>query len=215
MSKRESIIVLILTVLVAAFFTIMLNSCSGIKHYKYVAKDNNITKKKKDILAPVAARLFPVIPTKVEESTSKDTVYRADTTGYSLLRRMIKQLQWQLQQKPECPQIDADSLESEIRKNIKPDTIRYYTTKYSKETVLDSAVMQIAQSNYERLLSKYDSLFSKSEKYKEERDTLTKGTKSNKQLFIWLLKKNWLLLSIIVGLFVAYKLLKARFTLPF
>ena len=112
----------------------------------------------------------------------------------------------------------------EFKKSIKPDTIKI-TTKV-KETLFDSAKFKILQNETDKHLQnaqlKYDELgiaYQKSEanfyKANARVKQLEAGTKNNIQLGKWFLKNNWYWLLIIAGLFLGYKWLDSKFTLPF
>lgn len=206
--------------LMLAVMLIAIFSCSSLRHYNKVAKDATRTESKRNILAPICALEFPV---KNKVDSIVVTEYKADTANELKLKQIIKQLAKQLEQRPECPQIDADSLYYEFKKSIKPDTIKI-TTKV-KETLFDSAKFKILQNETDKYLQdaqlKYDELgiaYQKSEanfyKANARVKQLEAGTKNNIQLGKWFLKHNWWWLLIMVGLFIGYKYLKANFTLP-
>ena len=221
MSKKYSILCYIASAILLLLFVIALASCSSLRHYKKVAKDAPRNEAKRNILAPVCAIEFPV---KNKVDSIVVTEYKADTANELKLKLIIKQLAKQLEQRPECPQIDADSLYYEFKKSIKPDTIKI-TTKV-KETLFDSAKFKILQNETDKHLQnaqlKYDELgiaYQKSEanfyKANARVKQLEAGTKNNIQLGKWFLKNNWYWLLIIAGLFLGYKWLDSKFTLPF
>jgi len=189
-------------------------SCSSLRHYNKVAKDAPRNEAKRNLLAPICALEFPV---KNKVDSIVVTEYKADTANELKLKLIIKQLAKQLEQRPECPQIDADSLYYELKKSIKPDTIKI-TTKV-KETLFDSAAFKVLQLQTDKYMQVAQSRFETSEnelaQVKKERDQLKAGTKNNIQLIKWFLKNNWYWLLIIAGLFFGYKWLSSKFTLPF
>lgn len=214
MSKKYSILCYIASAILLLLFVIALASCSSLRHYKKVAKDATRTESKRNILAPICALEFPV---KNKVDSIVVTEYKADTANELKLKLIIKQLAKQLEQRPECPQIDADSLYYELKKSIKPDTIKI-TTKV-KETLFDSAKFKILQLTTDKYLQdaqkKYDATTKELLQVQKERDTLNDGTENNIQLGKWFIKNNWLWLLIIAGLFLGYKWLSSKFTLPF
>jgi len=221
MNKTYSAICYIISGIIILILAFTLASCSSLRHYKKVAKDTPRSEAKRNILAPVCALEFPV---KNKVDSIVVTEYKADTANELKLKLIIKQLAKQLEQRPECPQIDADSLYYEFKKSIKPDTIKI-TTKV-KETKFDSAAFKVLQMQTDKHLQdaqlKYDALgiaFQKSEanfyKANARVTVLEEGTKDNIQLAKWFLKHNWWWLLIIAGLFFGYKWLNSKFTLPF
>lgn len=207
---REWLVYIVLAIAVVFMET----SCSPLRHYNKVAKDAPRNEAKRNLLAPICALEFPV---KNKVDSIVVTEYKADTANELKLKLIIKQLAKQLEQRPECPQIDADSLYYELKKSIKPDTIKI-TTKV-KETLFDSAKFKILQLTTDKYLQdaqkKYDATTKELLQVQKERDTLKAGTKNNIQLGKWFLKNNWLWLLIIAGLFLGYKWLSSKFTLPF
>ena len=221
MNKTYSAICYIISGIIILILAFTLTSCSGLRHYKKVAKDTPRSEAKRNILAPICALEFPV---KNKVDSIVVTEYKVDTSNENRLKQIIRQLSKQLEQRPECPQIDADSLYYEFKKSIKPDTIKI-TTKV-KETLFDSAKFKILQNETDKHLQdaqlKYDALgiaFQKSEanfyKANARVTVLEEGTKDNIQLIKWFLKNNWYWLLIIAGLFFGYKWLNSKFTLPF
>ena len=221
MSKKYSILCYVASAIIFLLFVITLASCGSLRHYKKVAKDTPRSEAKRNILAPVCAIEFPV---KNSIDSIVVTEYKVDTANELKLKLIIKQLAKQLEQRPECPQIDADSLYYEFKKSIKPDTIKI-TTKV-KETLFDSAKFKILQNETDKHLQnaqlKYDELgiaYQKSEanfyKANARVKQLEAGTKNNIQLGKWFLKNNWYWLLIIAGLFFGYKWLNSKFTLPY
>jgi len=221
MNKTYSAICYIISGIIILILAFTLTSCSGLRHYKKVAKDTPRSEAKRNILAPVCAIEFPV---KNSIDSIVVTEYKVDTSNENRLKQIIRQLAKQLEQRPECPQIDADSLYYEFKKSIKPDTIKI-TTKV-KETLFDSAKFKILQNETDKHLQnaqlKYDELgiaYQKSEanfyKANARVKQLEAGTKNNIQLGKWFLKNNWYWLLIIAGLFLGYKWLDSKFTLPF
>jgi len=214
---REWFVYIVLAIAVV----FMAISCSPLRHYKKVAKDTPRSEAKRNLLAPICALEFPV---KNSIDSIVVTEYKVDTSNENRLKQIIRQLAKQLEQRPECPQIDADSLYYEFKKSIKPDTIKI-TTKV-KETLFDSAKFKILQNETDKHLQnaqlKYDELgiaYQKSEanfyKANARVKQLEAGTKNNIQLGKWFLKNNWYWLLIIAGLFFGYKWLNSKFTLPF
>lgn len=220
MKHTHAIACYVASVIALMFFAIVLNSCNTLRHYKKVAKDAPRSEAKRDILAPVCAVEFPV---KNSVDSTVVIEYVADTTNEARLKKIIKQLAAQLSSRPECPQVDEDSLLIELKKSIKPDTVKI-TTKV-KETKFDSAAFKTLQLQTDKHLEnaqlKYDELgkaFEKSEanfyKANARVKQLEAGTKSNLQLAKWFLKINWWWLLITLGLFIGYRYLKANYTLP-
>jgi len=207
---REWLVYIVLVTVVVFIAT----SCSSLRHYNKVAKDAPRNEAKRNLLAPICALEFPV---KNKVDSIVVTEYKADTANELKLKLIIKQLAKQLEQRPECPQIDADSLYYELKKSIKPDTIKI-TTKV-KETLFDSAAFKVLQLQTDKYMQVAQSRFETSEnelaQVKKERDQLKAGTKNNIQLIKWFLKNNWYWLLIIAGLFFGYKWLSSKFTLPF
>ncbi len=214
MSKKYSIFCYIASAILLLLFVIALASCSSLRHYKKVAKDTPRSEAKRNILAPVCAIEFPV---KNSIDSIVVTEYKVDTSNENRLKQIIRQLSKQLEQRPECPQIDADSMYYAIASSIKPDTVKI-TTKI-KETKFDSAAFKVLQLQTDKYMQVAQSRFETSEnelaQVKKERDQLKAGTKNNIQLIKWFLKNNWYWLLIIAGLFLGYKWLDSKFTLPF
>ena len=205
---------LVYTVLAIAV-VFMAISCSPLRHYNKVAKDATPrSEAKRNILAPVCVAEFP---NKQSVDSTIEYIYLPDTTENNNLKIIIKQLLRQLQQRPECPQIDADSLYDAVKNSIKPDTLKI-TTKV-KERIFDSAAFKVLQLQTDKYMQVAQSRFETSEnelaQVKKERDQLKAGTKNNIQLIKWFLKNNWYWLLIIAGLFFGYKWLNSKFTLPF
>jgi len=205
---------LVYTVLAIAV-VFMAISCSPLRHYNKVAKDATPrSEAKRNILAPVCSAEFP---NKQSVDSTIEYIYLPDTTENNNLKIIIKQLLRQLQQRPECPQIDADSLYDAVKNSIKPDTLKI-TTKV-KERIFDSAAFKVLQLQTDKYMQVAQSRFETSEnelaQVKKERDQLKAGTKNNIQLIKWFLKNNWYWLLIIAGLFLGYKWLDSKFTLPF
>ena len=205
---------LVYTVLAIAV-VFMAISCSPLRHYNKVAKDATPrSEAKRNILAPVCVAEFP---NKQSVDSTIEYIYLPDTTENNNLKIIIKQLLRQLQQRPECPQIDADSLYDAVKNSIKPDTLKI-TTKV-KERIFDSAAFKVLQLQTDKYMQVAQSRFETSEnelaQVKKERDQLKAGTKNDIQLIKWFLKNNWYWLLIIAGLFFGYKWLNSKFTLPF
>jgi len=221
MNKTYSAICYIISGIIILILAFTLASCSSLRHYKKVAKDAPRTEAKRNILAPICAFEFPV---KNKVDSIVVTEYKADTANELKLKQIIRQLSKQLEQRPECPQIDADSLYDAVKNSIKPGTLKI-TTKI-KETKFDSAAFKVLQMQTDKHLQdaqlKYDELgiaFQKSEanfyKANARVKQLEAGTKNNIQLGKWFFKNNWYWLLIIAGLFFGYKWLNSKFTLPF
>lgn len=214
MSKKYSIFCYIASAILLLLFVITLASCGSLRHYKKVAKDAPRNEAKRNLLAPICALEFPV---KNKVDSIVVTEYKADTANELKLKLIIKQLAKQLEQRPECPQIDADSLYDAVKNSIKPDTLKI-TTKV-KERIFDSAAFKVLQLQTDKYMQVAQSRFETSEnelaQVKKERDQLKAGTKNNIQLIKWFLKNNWYWLLIIAGLFLGYKWLDSKFTLPF
>ena len=124
MSKKYSIFCYIASAILLLLFVITLASCGSLRHYKKVAKDAPRNEAKRNLLAPICALEFPV---KNKVDSIVVTEYKADTANELKLKLIIKQLAKQLEQRPECPQIDADSLYDAVKNSIKPDTLKITT----------------------------------------------------------------------------------------
>lgn len=140
MSKKYSILCYVASAILLLLFVIALASCGSLRHYKKVAKDAPRNEAKRNLLAPICALEFPV---KNKVDSIVVTEYKADTANELKLKLIIKQLAKQLEQRPECPQIDADSLYDAVKNSIKPDTLKI-TTKV-KERIFDSAAFKVLQ----------------------------------------------------------------------
>lgn len=194
---------------IAILIGLLAISCSPLRHYKKVAKDQPRDKAKRELLAPVCAIEFPVIASKTE--TKIDTIYApVDTGAISTLKITVRQLLRQLQQRPECPQINEDSLIDAVKSTIKPQvkTVHHYTT----ETVLDSAAMVVAQTKYSNLLNQYEDSLKAFDNLRKDHKQLVNNTKSNRWLIKQFLKLNWWWLLLVAGATTALIILfrKAR-----
>lgn len=191
----------------------LLTGCSSLKHYKKVANDTQRNDVKRNLLAPVCAAEFPV-----KKSTDSIVVVEyqtiVDTSKEAYLKATIKQLLKQLQQRPECPQINEDSLFDAVKSSIKPDVVTKTVTTKIKETVLDSAAMKVAQIKYDQLAIAFQKSEANFYKANARVKQLEDGTKNNVQLAKWFLKHNWWWLLILIGLFIGYQLLKSKISLP-
>jgi hypothetical protein len=174
-------------------------SCSPLRHYKKVANDIPRSEAKRAILAPICANEFPVkeiTDTVVEYSTI------ADSTKIIQLKRIIKEMQRELEQRPECPQIDADSLYQVILSTIPKDTI--VKSKIITRIVEDSSKLKIAETKYNELLQdfyKLDATYIATDKQLKE---LQDNVDSNSFLLKKLFAKNWwwiLAILVVIGLY--------------
>lgn len=215
MKRAYEIICYIIVVVIGVLLICsILAGCSSLKPYKKVANDTQRNEAKRNLLAPVCATEFPV-----KKSTDSVVVIEyqtiVDTTKESYLKATIKQLLKQLQQRPECPQINEDSLFDAVKSSIKPDVVTKTVTTKIKETVLDSAAMKVAQIKYDELAIAFQKSEANFYKANTRVKQLEDGTKSNIQLGKWFLKHNWWWLLILIGLFIGYQLLKSKISLPF
>lgn len=186
--------VVVIMLLLTIFF-----SCSPLRHYKKVSKDIPRSEAKRAILAPICANEFPVkatTDTVVEYSTI------ADSTKIIQLKRIIKEMQRELEQRPECPQIDADSLYQVILSTIPKDTI--VKSKIITRIVEDSSKLKIAETKYNELLQdfyKLDATYIATDKQLKE---LQDNVDSNSFLLKKLFAKNWwwiLAILAVIGLY--------------
>ena len=152
---------------------------------------------KRNILAPICANEFPV-----KEKTDTVIEYTAipNTVKEQYLKYIIKQLQRQLEQQPECPQIDADSLYQVILSTIPKDTI--VKSKIITRIVEDSSKLKIAETKYNELLQdfyKLDATYIATDKQLKE---LQDNVDSNSFLLKKLFAKNWwwiLAILVVIG----------------
>jgi hypothetical protein len=196
MKHTHAIACYVASVIALMFFAIVLNSCNTLRHYKKVAKDAPRSEAKRDILASVCAVEFPVVP---KTDTLIETVTITDTSNERNLKAIIKQLAKQLSDRPECPQVNVDSLHDAIVSSIKPTIIN--KTKTVTNTVLDSAAMHIAQNKYDDLLKQHDDSVKVLVDIREDYEELKANTNSSKWLLKQFLKLNWwwmLLLSLAI-----------------
>lgn len=178
-----------IALLLATLFTI--TSCSSIRYYKKVAKDSTPrSEAKRNILAPVCVAEFP---NKQNVDTAVEYIYIADTTDNYNLKIIIKQLLRQLQQRPECPQIDEDSLYDAIKSNIKTDTLRI-KEKVTIKTIDSAYIYQLTQQReirYNVLQKKLNDTINALHLSQDKVNYYEQGVKSNKQLLKWFWKLNW------------------------
>lgn len=182
-----------------AIMLIAIFSCNTLRHYKKVANDMPRSEAKRNILAPICANEFPI-----KEKTDTVVEYTAivDTVKEQYLKHIIKQLQKQLEQQPECPQIDVDSLYDEIIKAIPTDTV--VKIKTITKVIEDSSKLQLAENKYNGLLANYyklDALYIDTDKQLKQ---LQNDVNTNSFLFKKLLKKNWYWLLLIVAVVGGY-----------
>jgi hypothetical protein len=174
-------------------------SCSPLRNYKKVANDIPRSEAKRAILAPICANEFPVkekIDTVVEYSTI------TDSTKIIQLKRIIKEMQRELEKRPECPQIDVDSLYEVILSTIPKDTI--VKSKIITRIVEDSSKLKIAETKYNEILQdfyKLDATYIATDKQLKE---LQENVDSNLFLLKKLFAKNWwwiLAILAVIGLY--------------
>ena len=152
---------------------------------------------KRNILAPICANEYPV-----KEKIDPVIEYTAipNTVKEQYLKYIIKQLQRQLEQQPECPQIDADSLYQVILSTIPKDTI--VKSKIITRIVEDSSKLKIAETKYNELLQdfyKLDATYIATDKQLKE---LQDNVDSNSFLLKKLFAKNWwwiLAILVVIG----------------
>lgn len=191
----------------AIILLLFIVACNPLKHYNKVAEDGNRNETKRNILAPICAKEFPA---KKSIDTFVSIEYKTiiDTASEAKLKAIINKLTETIKAKPNCPQFNEDSLYKAIKESIKPEVqLKNVTTKI-KETIVDSAALQVAQINFSNLYKKY-------EVSNAEKEKLESGTKNNIQLLKWFLIHNWWWLLIILIIFIAYKYLSTKFTMPF
>lgn len=192
---REWIAYIVL--LLATLFTI--TSCSSIRYYKKVAKDATPrSEAKRNILAPVCVAEFP---NKQSVDTAVEYIYIADTADNYNLKVIIKQLLRQLQQRPECPQIDEDSLYNAIKSSIKIDTIKV-KEKVTIHTIDSAYIYQLTQQHdirYNVLLKKLNDTTEALHQSQDKVNYYEQGVKSNKQLLKWFWKLNWWWIMLLIG----------------
>lgn len=182
-----------------AVMLIAIFSCSSLRHYKKVANDIPRNEAKRNILAPICANEFPI---KEKTDTVIEYTAIADTVKEQYLKYIIKQLQKQLEQQPECPQIDVDSLYDAIIKAIPTDTI--VKIKTITKVIEDSSKLQLADNKYNGLLANYyklDALYIDTDKQLKQ---LQQDVNSNSFLLKKLFKKNWYWLLLIVAVIGGY-----------
>lgn len=203
---REWLVYIVL-VTVVVFIAI---SCSPLRHYNKVAKDATPrSEAKRNILAPVCVAEFP---NKQSVDTAVEYIYIADTADNYNLKIIIKQLLRQLQQRPECPQIDEDSLYEAIKSNIKTDTLRI-KEKVTIKTIDSAYIYQLTsvfEKNYNTLQRSYYDSLSELRQVKKELQELKDNTHKNKWLVWQLIKINWWWLLIALCIIVTIYLSKSK-----
>jgi len=164
---------------------------------------------KRNILAPVCVAEFP---NKQSIDSSIEYIYLPDTTENNQLKIIIKQLLRQLQQRPECPQIDEDSLYDAIKSNIKTDTLRI-KEKVTIKTIDSAYIYQLTsafEKNYNTLQKSYYDSLSELQQVKKELQELKENTHKNKWLVWQLIKINWWWLLIAAGIIVTIYFSKSK-----
>lgn len=146
--------VIVAFVCLGLFLVVLFTGCSPLAPYKKVAADYPRSQEKRNILAPVCKIEFPVEKGKDSSSTTT-TVIVKDTSANSALRAKIDQLGTALSQRPDCPQIDKDSLYEAIRSQIKPETHTITKIERIVETKIDSAGMIVLITQYNQLRQDY------------------------------------------------------------
>lgn len=139
---------------------IALWGCSPYRHWQEVNQDENVDKKKRDLLAPVCAKQFPMIPLIDTFFTAGKTIIQQDTSGYFGLRSQIDSLNKVSAKDPNCPQLNVDSVMAYLKKQIKPtyiyktDTLRINKVEkdsalaYAQDQTIQSQQLQIAALQY-------------------------------------------------------------------
>jgi len=200
---------LVYTVLATAVVFIAI-SCSPLRHYNKVAKDAMPrSEAKRNILAPVCSAEFP---NKQSVDSTIEYIYLPDTTENNQLKIIIKQLLRQLQQRPECPQIDEDSLYDAIKSSIKTDTLRI-KEKVTIKTIDSAYIYQLTsafEKNYNTLQKSYYDSLSELRQVKKELQELKDNTHKNKWLVWQLIKINWWWLLIVAGIIVTIYFSKSK-----
>lgn len=203
---REWLVYIVLAIAVVFMET----SCSSLRHYNKVAKDATPrSEAKRNILAPVCVAEFP---NKQSIESSIEYIYLPDTTENNQLKIIIKQLLRQLQQRPECPQIDEDSLYDAIKSNIKTDTLRI-KEKVTIKTIDSAYIYQLTsafEKNYNTLQKSYYDSLSELQQVKKELQELKENTHKNKWLVWQLIKINWWWLLIVAGIIVTIYFSKSK-----
>lgn len=133
---------------------IIFSGCSELRPYKQVASDYPRSQEKRTLLAPVCKIEFPVEKGKDSSSTST-TIIVKDTSANAGLRDKIAELAAQLAQRPDCPQINSDSLYEAIKAQIKPEVHTVTNTVRVVETEIDSAGIVVLQTQYAQLQFDY------------------------------------------------------------
>ena len=185
--------VVVIMLLLTIFF-----SCSPLRHYKKVSKDIPRSEAKRAILAPICANEFP---NKQSVDSTIEYIYLPDTTENNNLKIIIKQLLRQLQQRPECPQIDEDSLYNAIKSGIKIDTVRI-KEKVTIRTIDSAYIYQLTQQHdikYNVLLKKLNDTTEALHQSQDKVNYYEQGVKSNKQLLKWFWKLNWWWIMLLMG----------------
>jgi len=210
MNKTYSAICYIISGIIILILAFTLTSCSGLRHYKKVAKDATPrSEAKRNILAPVCVAEFP---NKQSIDSSIEYIYLPDTTENNQLKIIIKQLLRQLQQRPECPQIDEDSLYDAIKSNIKTDTLRI-KEKVTIKTIDSAYIYQLTsafEKNYNTLQKSYYDSLSELRQVKKELQDMKENTHKNKWLVWQLIKINWWWLLIVAGIIVTIYFSKSK-----
>ena len=195
-------------VLLVMMFAIF--SCNTLRYYKRVAKDATPrSEAKRNILAPVCVAEFP---NKQSVDSTIEYIYLPDTTENNNLKIIIKQLLRQLQQRPECPQIDEDSLYDAIKSNIKTDTLRI-KEKVTIKTIDSAYIYQLTsafEKNYNTLQKSYYDSLSELRQVKKELQDMKENTHKNKWLVWQLIKINWWWLLIVAGIIVTIYFSKSK-----
>lgn len=203
---REWLVYIVLAIAVVFMET----SCSSLRHYNKVAKDATPrSEAKRNILAPVCVAEFP---NKQSIDSSIEYIYLPDTTENNQLKIIIKQLLRQLQQRPECPQIDEDSLYDAIKSSIKIDTVRV-KEKVTIKTVDSAYIYQLTsafEKNYNTLQRSYYDSLSELQQVKKELQELKDNTHKNKWMVWQLIKINWWWLLIVAGVIVTIYFSKSK-----
>lgn len=190
--------IFMIIVAIICFFS----SCSPLAPYKKVAADYPRSQEKRTILAPVCKIEFPVEKGKDSSSTTT-TVIIKDTSANTALHAKIDQLASLLAQRPDCPQINKDSLYELIRGQIKPEIHNTVKTERIVETKVDSAGMIILQTQYNQLRQDYWKVVDES---KAKDDKITSLQADLKKANQW--KLYFGILAIVVGGYIGLRAFK-------
>jgi outer membrane murein-binding lipoprotein Lpp len=155
LNHRIKYYVWIIVATLVAIVLVFLAGCSPLRKYKAVAADYPRSQEKREILAPVCKLEFPAEARK-DSSSSEKTVIVKDTSANALLRSQIAELSRKLSERPDCPQINSDSLYEAIKSKIKPEVHETTKTVRVIETKIDSAGMVVLQTQYRQLKADYD-----------------------------------------------------------